>query len=177
MAVGKVADFEEQIKTFKQERGTALRYALEIVMKTTNKQMTIKELRQVGEVHERMRIWMKKPQKEPTSILRAQLMVEQLERRWPLRSMAKIELTAALSAVGSGFDGDQQRPTVGRSSAIALKEANNDSLDGVRLPSPRLYSFPFLPHRACPSGSKRRLSSFELRLITRRMKLSRNRFS
>ena len=75
MAVGKVADFEEQIKTFKQERGTALRYALEIVMKTTNKQMTIKELRQVGEVHERMRIWMKKPQKEPTSILRAQLMV------------------------------------------------------------------------------------------------------
>jgi hypothetical protein len=68
--------------------------------------------------------------------------------------MAKIELTAALSAVGSGFDGDQQRPTVGRSSAIALKEANNDSLDSVRLPSPRLYSFPFLPHRECPSGSK-----------------------
>ena len=94
--MGEIADFEEQIKTFIQERGTALRYALEMVMKIANKQKTIKELGHVGEVHVRMRIRRKKSQKRLTSILRVQLTVEQLERLWSLRSMAKIELTSAL---------------------------------------------------------------------------------
>ena len=70
--VGKFAGFEEQIKTFKEERGTALRYVSEMVMKIANKQKTIKELGHVGEVHVRMRIRLKN--------LRAQFTVEQLER-------------------------------------------------------------------------------------------------
>jgi hypothetical protein len=40
------------------------RYALEMVMKIANKQKTIKELGQVGEVHERMQIRLKKPWKD-----------------------------------------------------------------------------------------------------------------
>jgi hypothetical protein len=39
------------------------RYALEMVMKIANKQKTIKELGQVGEVHERTLIGLKKPQR------------------------------------------------------------------------------------------------------------------
>lgn len=93
--VGKIAGCEEQINTFKQERETVLRCASEMVMKIANKQKT-KESGHVGEVHVRMRIRLKKPQKGPTSILRAQLTVEQLEGLWSLRSMVKIGLTSAL---------------------------------------------------------------------------------